>query len=245
MMKKPLIGIAANLTCVDGGNKGSTTRVYINDSYVKSVELGGGVPVILPNLMDASLLERQIEHLDGVIFSGGYDIDPRLYGEQPIAEQAFTLLEIDQFYMDLLHTCEKMNKPVLGICKGCQAINVAYGGTLYQDLQAQKATIYKHVGNAPGRYPCHSVTVNEQSKFLSFLPQQVDVNSFHHQAVKKVADGFIVAATAHDGIVEAIEKKEGTPVIGIQWHPEMMAACGNEQMKELFEHFVAICTASK
>lgn len=244
-MKKPLIGIAANLTSVDGSNKGAMTRIYVNDSYVKSVEMGGGVPVVLPNLEDASLLERQIEHLDGVILSGGYDIDPRLYGEQPIAEQGFTLLEIDQFYMDLLHVCQKMNKPVLGICKGCQAINVAYGGTLYQDLQAQKATIYKHVGNAPGRHPCHSVNISPESKFFSFLPEQVDVNSFHHQAVKKVADGFVVAAKAHDGVVEAIEKMDSAPVIGIQWHPEAMTAGGNQQMKQLFEHFFAICSQEK
>ena len=220
MMKKPLIGISANLSYVDMGNRGSSARNYVGTTYVKSVEMAGGVPVILPNLQDAALLERQVEMLDGVILSGGADLDPRLYGEQPIDELGFVNLEVDQFYLDLIHTCEKLGKPVLGICKGCQAVNVAYGGTLYQDLKAQGATKFKHVGDAPGRYPCHMAKISEKSKFLSFLPQQVDVNSFHHQAVKQVADGFTVAATAHDGVIEAIERMEPTPVIGIQWHPE-------------------------
>ena len=242
MMKKPLIGIAANLSYVDMGNRGSSARNYVGTTYVKSVEMAGGVPVILPNLQDAALLERQVEMLDGVILSGGADLDPRLYGEQPIDELGFVNLEVDQFYLDLIHTCEKLGKPVLGICKGCQAVNVAYGGTLYQDLKAQGATKFKHVGDAPGRYPCHMAKISEESKFLSFLPQQVDVNSFHHQAVKQVADGFTVAATAHDGVIEAIERMEPTPVIGIQWHPEAMTAGGHEQMKSLFEHFFALCS---
>lgn len=170
MMKKPLIGIAANLSYVDMGNRGSSARNYVGTTYVKSVEMAGGVPVILPNLQDAALLERQVEMLDGVILSGGADLDPRLYGEQPIDELGFVNLEVDQFYLDLIHTCEKLGKPVLGICKGCQAVNVAYGGTLYQDLKAQGATKFKHVGDAPGRYPCHMAkSVRKANSFLSCL----------------------------------------------------------------------------
>ena len=124
-------------------------------------------------------------------------------------------------------------------------LNVAMGGNVYQDIYSEIASqnLMKHSQEAPRRMPSHTVKLKHGSLLEAiFGKRQLLVNSFHHQAVKQVADGFTVAATAHDGVIEAIERMEPTPVIGIQWHPEAMTAGGNEQMKSLFEHFFALCS---
>lgn len=240
-MKKPLIGITGGILIMEQGMFPGMERSYVNRDYVLCVERLGGVPVILPVLDDAQLIEAQLEMLDGVLLSGGYDIDPRLYGEEPILAQDFTYTQIDEYYIEVIRLCQKMGLPVLGICKGCQALNVAFGGTLYQDLASQNVTAQRHSFSGLRQNPSHEVLISKQARFFQFLPETVQVNSFHHQAIRQVAEGLLAVGHARDGVVEAVEKAEGVFAAGVQWHPEMMASFGNPVMEMIFKKFFEVC----
>lgn len=239
MEKKPIIGIAGNIFVMEGGQFPGLERAYVNNDYVKSVELCGGNPVMIP--VNQGDLGGILQFLDGIILSGGYDIVPELYGEEPIPQQGAHYGETDYFYMNLLKLARQMRKPVLGICKGIQAINVAFGGTLFQDLATQKEGALKHSQEAPRNQPSHGVSIRPDTFLATCFPEQIRVNSFHHQAVKDVAEGFRVAAVASDGVIEAIEYEGDSFIVGIQWHPEMMASFGDVQMQELFWKFMENC----
>lgn len=240
-MKKPLIGITGSILAVEQGSFSGMERSYVNRDYVLCVERLGGIPVILPNIGDGEMIEAQLKPLDGVVLSGGYDIDPLLYGEEPILAQDFTYTQIDEYYMAVIHLCQRLGKPILGICKGCQALNVAFGGTLYQDLASQNVTLQRHSSVGPRQNPSHEVVFSEEARFFKFLHEAVRVNSFHHQAIHRVAEGFLAVGRARDGVVEAIEKAEGTFAAGVQWHPEMMAGFGNPEMELIFKKFFELC----
>lgn len=240
-MKKPRIGIAANMEMVETGILPGIYRSYVNEDYIVSLEKAGCVPVMLPPVTGEENVKSQVECMDGVVLSGGYDIDPVLYGEQPLPRLGYVMSEVDRFYMEVIRAADELGKPVLGICKGIQALNVAFGGTLYQDLESQKPGVIKHVQQAPRSNGSHEISVKPDSFIGSILPERHMVNSFHHQAVRKAAEGFRVTAVAGDGTVECIERQEGTFMCGVQWHPEMMAACGDEKMLEIFRKFGEIC----
>ena len=240
-MRKPRIGIVANMLVSDGNPLSGMYRASINNYYVTSLEKAGCIPVMLPVIGTREDVERQIEGLDGIILSGGYDVDPMLYGEQPLPFQGLTLTEVDKYNIWVILAADLRRIPVMGICKGIQILNVAFGGTLYQDIEKQFEESLKHVQEAPGYNPSHYVTVERSSFLGSLLPERAKVNSFHHQCVKDTAEGFCVTARADDGVPECIEKREGTFMIGVQWHPEMMAAFDNREMLGLFEGFAARC----
>lgn len=149
-MKKPRIGIAANMEMVETGILPGIYRSYVNEDYIVSLEKAGCVPVMLPPVTGEENVKSQVECMDGVVLSGGYDIDPVLYGEQPLPRLGYVMSEVDRFYMEVIRAADELGKPVLGICKGIQALNVAFGGTLYQDLESQKPGVIKHVQQAPG-----------------------------------------------------------------------------------------------
>lgn len=239
-MGKPMIGIAGNILIMEGGMFPGLYRSYVNHDYVKSIEKSGGIPVILPVNNDADELASILSRLDGIVLSGGSDIDPLLYGEDPLPKLGFVFKEVDTFYDTLIHKAAQLHVPIFGICKGIQAINVAFGGTLYQDLEAQKGNVYKHTQQTPREIPSHRITIKKDS-YLSFLGERILVNSFHHQAIKEVAPGFKVSAHAADGVVEAIESMEEGFILGVQWHPEMMASHDDQSMLKLFEKFNTIC----
>lgn len=237
-MKRPLIGITGNILIMEGGMFPGFYRAYVNQDYIDSVLQCGGVPVILPVAQDPEIVKQQVEQVDGVILSGGYDIDPQLYAEDPIPKQGFNFRAVDDFYLTVIKESDRLCKPLLGICKGLQALNVAFGGTLYQDLVSQKEGALRHVQEAPRQNGTHKVRVEAGSFLASCLPSELTVNSYHHQAVRNVAKGFRVTATAADGVVEAMEKETGSFMVGVQWHPEMMSAFGNSTMNDLFKKFL-------
>ena len=239
--RKPKIGISAN-------RKEGTS--CIAEPYFQSVVMAGGAPVLIPVITDIHTLTSIVEDLDGLIFSGGGDINPEYLGESPIPELGDTDACRDEYDFLLLKLAFDRQLPVFGICRGHQLINVAFGGTLYQDIHAQHPKeVLQHSQEEARDIATHTVVL---APFLSKLqtalhfsgfPQAssdrlspiIAVNSIHHQAVKDVAPEFIATATAPDGVNEAMEHPE-YPIFSVQWHPEPMAVSGNETMLNLFRY---------
>ncbi len=232
-MKKPLIAIAGNILFMEGGDMPGLPRDYVNRDYSVSVKNSGGIPFIIPTQSGIDDIERCISFSDGLILSGGYDISPDLYGESPDEKLGFTLKDVDLFYKDAIDVAIRMHKPILGICKGMQALNVFLGGTLYQDIP-------DHVQKTPRNEAYHEVKINQNSFLFHVLGCRAEVNSFHHQAVKDIAPCLNAVAVSSDGIIEAVENPE-LSIIGVQWHPEMMAAAGNAVMLGFFRRFIELC----
>lgn len=238
-MKKPLIGIVGNLLIDQGGMFPGYERAYVNNDYVQSVAKVGGAPIILPLISDYEEVKTQIEAVDSIIISGGYDVNPLIYGEEPVQKQGFLCPERDEYDLMVIKVAMELNKPILGICRGLQILNAALGGSMYQDLSQIEGCYIKHVQESRPEVAGHSVEVVKGTKLYDILGEKITTNSFHHQAVKDLAPGFKVAARAKDGVIEAIEKEDGF-VIGIQWHPEMMARKDNEVMINLFKKLVQL-----
>lgn len=224
----PRIGISANrkdgLSC-------------ILDPYYRSVVLAGGAPALIPVITDVRALDAIVESLDGLILSGGGDIAPCYLGEEPIPELDEVSPERDAFDFLLLRLAFNRRLPILGICRGHQVIQVAFGGTLYQDIHTQfSAAALPHSQTEPRDRATHVVTVAPGTSILRAIAPGKDewaVNSLHHQAVKTLAPGFVATATAPDGINEATELPE-YPLFSVQWHPEQMAVEGHEEMLDIF-----------
>lgn len=226
----PRIGISANrkdgLSC-------------IAEPYFQSVILAGGAPVIIPVTTDIRTLTEIVKNLDGLILSGGGDLDPIFLSEEPIPELGDVDVYRDRYDFTLLRLAFNYQLPIMGICRGHQLINVAFGGSLYQDIHAQYSSdSLQHSQNEPRDQATHHITlVDIPSKLREITKGKMalDVNSFHHQAIKEIAPEFIATATAADGLNEGIEHPE-YPIFSVQWHPEPMAAAGNEEMLDLFRY---------
>lgn len=218
---KPLIGIT---TYLDYMERVKYNVLSVNNT--NSVYMAGGVPAALPIIYDPDVIHGYLNSIHGLIFSGGEDIAPVLLGEEPIREVNHISYERDIFEIELFREARKMDMPILGICRGIQLINAAAGGRNYQD-------IYKQHKGANGHNPNgidysdyhHSVNIDKDSKLYEIFGEtDIRVNSLHHQAVMDPADGFKVTARAKDGIIEGIEAKKNTFIVGVQWHPEHMTS---------------------
>ncbi|NRO35986.1 putative glutamine amidotransferase [Lactobacillus helveticus] len=221
-MAKPIIGISGSVIIDDGGIFPGYHRSYVNEDYVDSVVQNGGVPYIIPFTENDEVIKAQLDNVQGLILSGGHDVDPHQYGEEPLQKIGATWSARDHFDMRLLKLAEENGIPVLGICRGAQIINVAHGGTLYQDLSYRKELTLKHMQGHTPDLPTHGMKVKADSKLAQILGKtEFRVNSFHHQLIKDVAPDLIASATAPDGVVEGLENKAGN-VIAVQWHPEML-----------------------
>lgn len=236
-MPKPLIGITANQFLTEGGIMAGTKRQYVSDAYVRAVLCAGGVPVLLPIITDQAAIEQQLAAVDGLLLSGGGDPQPQLFGEEPVPELGKVIPERDMHELLLIDLALKADKPVLGICRGCQLLTIALGGNIHQHLSADKASI-QHDQNSPGDYAGHTVLLERGSKLAKILGEQVLTNSFHHQAVNDLGRGLRVSARAKDGVIEAIEHETADFVVGVQWHPELMID-KEPIMLELIKAFVA------
>ena len=245
-MRKARIGIAANILIMEGGIMPGIYRAYVNNDYVESVEKAGGIPVLLPVLSKPEGAYAQVAEIDGLLLSGGYDIDPVLYGEQPSERLGFVMSEVDRYYIELVKAAEKEAIPILGICKGMQILNIAFGGGLYQDIGTQREGCSQHFQQAPRYAATHGVEFMKGSFLSEVFGGRERVNSFHHQAIKKVARGFRVTACAEDGVIEGIESEQREKFLcGVQWHPEMMAKFGDKKMLFLFQSFIRRCKAKQ
>jgi putative glutamine amidotransferase len=232
----PLIGI----TCMTIQAENSSPRVGMSWSYVNVLLKAGAAPLLIPNIGDNAVLRAVYERLDGLLLPGGGDIDPVLYGEprhekcnQPSAERDDTELALARWAMD-------GGMPVLAICRGIQVLNVAMGGSLFQDIQAQIPGAERHdwYPNHPRDHLSHTVTVNPGTRLARIADATLlPVNSLHHQSVKDLAPGLMETARSPDGIVEAVEAPEHPFAIGVQWHPEELAG-GDVRAQRLFDSFV-------
>lgn len=213
-------------------------------SYSKAIEHAGGLPILLPIIDEnVELIEEMLEHVDGLLLTGGVDVDPLLFGEQPHRELGRIDPGRDYFELHLAKAAMKKGIPILGICRGCQILNVAAGGTIIQDIPEVlgKQNVIKHQQSAPRWYPTHTARLVEGTKLASiFGEKEISINSYHHQSVNQPAPGFVVSAQATDGVIEAIEFADHPFTIGVQWHPELMwYRC--PIFSKLFDRFVASC----
>ena len=237
MERKPIIGISSSIIVDDLGSFAGYKRAYVNKDYVDAVVRAGGVPLIIPFTTNKEVIISQAQLIDGLILSGGHDINPYNYGQEPSQKIGEIFPERDIYEMILLEESKKRDIPILGICRGFQLINVAAGGTLYQDLSLIPGNILKHNQVSNPTLKTHKIEIKKNSFISSIFGKETMVNSFHHQAIDKVANDFIVVARASDGVVEAIEHKTYKFLVAVQWHPEMLAVeC--EKARELFVRFI-------
>ena len=237
MSKMPIIGISSSIIVDNSGSFAGYMRAYVNKDYVDAVIRAGGVPLIIPFSVDKEVIISQAQLIDGLILSGGHDINPYNYGQEPSQKIGEFFPERDIYEMILLEESKKRDIPILGICRGFQLINIAAGGTLYQDLSLIPGNILKHNKVSNPTLKTHKIEIKENSFISSIFGKETMVNSFHHQAIDKVADDFIVVARASDGVVEAIEHKTYKFLVAVQWHPEMLAV-NCEKARVLFSKFV-------
>lgn len=209
--------------------------------YLEAIEEAGGVPMVIPPLGSA-LVEAVVEGLAGVCLSGGPDIHPTAYGAEPHPELGPTEAALDGFELDLLGAAERRGLPVLAICRGAQLVNVAGGGTLHQHLPDQVGDLVQHRQSVPARVPTHTVGVTPGSRLGEIVGSGVlEVNSFHHQSVRDLADGLVATAWAPDGTVEAFEGTDGRFLVGVQWHAEGLTDLARHAA--LFQAFVGASRA--
>lgn len=236
-MKKPVIGITS--AWENDPNLKTYFRNCVSIDYSKSVIAAGGTPIIIPTLDDLDTIKEQVKLLDGLILSGGADINPLLYGEEFKNGIGVVSLERDRGEMLFLEEFIKSGKPILGICRGHQLLNVFMGGTLFQDLKYTNTEVVKHRQDFYPDMPVHKVKIIDKDNILADLfGEEIFTNSFHHQAVNKIGKDLTPIAVASDGIIEAFQMKNHKFFYGIQWHPEMMTARGNTDMLKIFEKFV-------
>jgi len=233
---KPLIGVTADTLHDVPGRDG----LWNTADYFRAVQLAGGIPVLLPFIATETDAAAILDRLDGILFSGGPDVDPAVFGEAPHQKLGYVSPERDAAELLLAPMALKRDMPVLGICRGHQLLAIAEGGTLWQDIPSQVPSAIKHAHALPKWYPIHSVTVAPESRLAAILGTEVRVNSRHHQAVKDVPPGWVSSATAPDGLNEAMEKPGARFALSVQWHPENFA--GREyNFDKLFAAFVAAC----
>lgn len=231
---RPIIGI----TCKIEGEK---DWLYLPQSYAKAIEAAGGMPLLLPYPEDADRISQLIQLVDGLLLSGGVDLDPSYFGEQPHPALGEISPQRDAVELALAREALQADLPVFAICRGVQLLNVAAGGTLVQDIPSQIAKAIKHSQKAPEWHPTHRVRLEKDSLLAKALgAEEVAVNSYHHQAVKSPAPGFRITAVAPDGVAEGLESGGHTFVLGVQWHPEGMWQKDSQSLK-LFKSFVDAC----
>lgn len=244
-MSRPLIGIPGQtLQAIDDIPEGLPHSWVMNSRYFMAAAEAGGIPVMIPLFVeDHDILRAAYDRLDGVLLAGGVDMHPITYGEPPHPRLGKTDQARDIVELALAKWAIADRKPILGLCRGSQVLNVALGGTLWQDIEAQVPTAIKHdcfpTEGYSRDYLAHEVSIAPGSRLHgAFEIASVPVNSMHHQAVKTLAPSLYASAHAPDGMVEAIESGTDHFLVGVQWHPEIFED-RDERTRKLFRDFVA------
>ncbi|GCF92240.1 gamma-glutamyl-gamma-aminobutyrate hydrolase [Enterococcus florum] len=237
-MSKPKIGIAANQHYQDNQAFFDQPFTYVPQGFINGVHQAGGLPFLFP-IGDPELAHEYISGVDKLLLAGGQDVTPFLYDEEPRPELGATSIERDRFEIALIKEALKQNKPIFTVCRGTQLLNVTLGGTLYQDLSQYDQWRVKH-----DMYPTfpafalHSITVKSNTVLAQLFGEKAQVNSYHHQAIQKIAESLTPIAWSEDGIIEAVESRDtSTRILGVQWHPELTHTSDPKEQR-LFDYFV-------
>jgi putative glutamine amidotransferase len=235
-VSSPRIGITGVLRLWDGAE-----RTGVNAAYARSVLAAGGVPLILSPVVGPAYAGRVLDGLDGLLLTGGEDIDPAWYGAEPSPELYPPSRERDLFELAMFAAARQRELPILGICRGIQLVNVGLGGTLYQDLPGERPGPVDHNPPTDRTARSHEVLLESGSRAAAALgATRLSVNSFHHQAIRDLAPGLVVSGTTQDGVIEAVESPaESAWLLAVQWHPEEMHADGRAPERGLFKALVA------
>lgn len=229
-MPRPVIGVMP--LCDD-----EKESLWMLPGYFDGIIEAGGTPIMLPLITDKNELHRLTEICDGILFTGGHDVTPEIYGEQA-QKNVISCRKRDDMEKIVLEKAINTNKPLLGICRGIQFINAALGGTLYQDLPTQYKTETDHHQKPPYDIPVHTVNIVKDSPLHKCLQTEtIEVNSYHHQAVKDLAPGLKIMAVSEDGLTEGIYMPEHPFLWAVQWHPEFSHK-KDENSRLIFKAFV-------
>jgi putative glutamine amidotransferase len=241
---RPRIGLTASVMPTRLG----TRRTFLNEPYIAAIQEAGGVPLLVTPAHAGPPLRALFELLDGLVLTGGEDVAPERYGEEVLRPNVEVVPERDALEFTLLEWALAEDLPVLAICRGVQVLNFGLGGTLYQDLAADRPAHLVHdqtLGESPRARtePHHRVAVRPGSGLAELLGlEEIDVNSLHHQGIKALAPPLAPVAHAPDGLVEAVEPVDParwTFLVGVQWHPEELTRGGHAPSRRLFDRFVA------
>ena len=232
---KPVIGIFPSF---DDENK----QTFLKQTYINEIIKSGGIPFIIPLTTDSKLILEIINNISGLVLSGGVDIDPKYYGEINSGKSVEISDFLDKCEKEVIRIALESDIPVLGICRGMQALNVFCGGSLIQDIPSESESVLIHRLIKPD-IAFHKITLEKSSPLSDIMGfGEHVVNSYHHQAIKNLAPEFSVCATAEDGIIEAIYHKNKKFVLGIQWHPERDHEIATEN-KDILDGFIKICSS--
>ena len=227
---KPLIGISLGY---------SPTKNSVNNTYVNSILMNGGVPYLIPVTDDVEVLRQVVAQLDGIVFTGGEDFAPAYFGEEEHEHLGEVNVNRDTYDLTLFKLASDRNIPTLGICRGLQLINVGMGGTLYQDLPSQKPSDINHRQQEAGTVATHSVSVVERILMHQILGEkEIQVNTFKPPASKKLAPGLKIVGWANDSVPEMIEAYPNRQILGTQFHPEIFTANGDKLLGKLFQFLI-------
>ena len=234
---KPLIGV---MGIIDDDK-----TLTLGFTYVDCIEKSGGVPVVFPYVSNDETMDEFVRLCDGFCFSGGKDVEPNRYGERVKDGCGIIHKHRDELEFKVFKKALSAQKPILGICRGAQVVNVALGGSLYQDIPTECPSRIAHRQTQAKTEPSHAINVVENTPLHALTGKlRIDGNSFHHQAIQNLGNGLAVMATADDGIIEAIYSLRERYIRAYQWHPERLYAFG-EDNKKIFDDFIENCRVKK
>ena len=233
----PIIGVFAGID-----DEHNTSVLY---PYISAIEKSYGLPILIPYIENADNLKKLINLCDGIFFTGGVDINPKLYGCEKSSQCGKIEIYRDKIEFLAFSIALKLKKPILGVCRGAQLINVALGGTLYQDINSEISTEISHIQVEPKTSHSHEIVIKNETPLFELLGKnRIKANSFHHQAIKKLGKHLKIMANADDGIVEAFYMKDEVYLRAYQWHPERLCNI-DENNKMIFYDFIKDCINNK
>ncbi len=233
--QKPVIGISSSHEKDD--------KLFVRQAYTDAITKAGGIPFIIPVTDNPDVLQDILANLSGLLITGGDDIDPAFYNEKPIGTQNDIDMQNDNFNLAIIRMAYDINMPILGICRGEQVINVAFGGSLYQDIPIQVSSKIKHNKIDDDTKSIHSVSITKDSRLYKIIgTNNLTVNSSHHQSIKHVAGNLKVVALTADNIIESVESIDNNNIVAVQWHPECMSDTSETR---IFNDFINRATIYK
>lgn len=235
-MRKPLIGLTP-------AHDTENNDIKMRPTYMRALKAAGAIPVVLPLDASETELTQLAKEFDGFLFTGGPDVHPFIFGEETQAHCGNVSADRDQMELALLPIVMKLKKPVLGICRGIQVLNIALGGNIWQDIPSQVKSDFPIAHSQPFYYniPSHSAILSEGTLLARISGRNIiKVNSMHHQAVKDLAPGLVASAYSPDHLIEALEMPDYPFLMGVQWHPEYLWE-KNEEAFLIFKTFVESC----